>query len=220
MSLNNVVHVVVAVVKNEHGEYFIAKRHENSHQGNLWEFPGGKVENNETVIDALKRELFEEIGITLLQTSPLIQIHHNYEDKSVLLDVWYVDKFDGEAFGKEGQKTCWINQNEFSLYDFPAANLPVLKAIKLPDRCMITGKFKDEKEFLDRIQISLENEVSEKGLDQDGYIFEEIGECLFELDRADEAKVYFGLAYGLLSKDEWLKSNEPERLERLKYLSE
>ena len=148
MSSNNVVHVAVAVIKNEHGQYFIAKRHKNSHQGNLWEFPGGKVENNETVIDALERELFEEIGITLLQASPLIQIHHDYEDKSVLLDVWVVDMFDGKAFGKEGQKTCWVNQDDFSLYDFPAANLPILKAIELPDRYMITGIFKDEKELL------------------------------------------------------------------------
>lgn len=78
------------------------------------------------------------------------------------------------------------------------------------------GRTKDALEA----QISLENEVTEKGLDQDGYIFEEIGECLFELGCADEAKEYFGLAYGLLSIDEWLKANEPERLERLKNLSE
>ena len=78
------------------------------------------------------------------------------------------------------------------------------------------GRIKDALEA----QINLENEVAEKGLDQDGYIHEEIGECLLELDRADEAKEYFGLAYGLLSKDEWLKANEPERLERLKNLSE
>ena len=159
MSSNNVVHVAVAVIKNEHGQYFIAKRHEDSHQGNLWEFPGGKVENNETVINALKRELFEEIGITLVQASPLIQIHHDYEDKSVLLDVWLVDMFDGQAFGKEGQKTCWVKKDDLSLYEFPAANLPILKAIELPDRYMITGKFKDEKELLTRIQSSLERNI-------------------------------------------------------------
>lgn len=69
-------------------------------------------------------------------------------------------------------------------------------------------------------QLNLEKEVEEKGIDQDGYIFEEIGECLLELDRVDEAKPYFGLAYGLLSKNEWLQANEPERLKRLKDLSE
>lgn len=69
-------------------------------------------------------------------------------------------------------------------------------------------------------QLNLEKEVEESGLDQDGYIYEEIGECLLELDRAGESKKYFGLAYGLLSQDEWLKANELDRLERLKNLSE
>lgn len=69
-------------------------------------------------------------------------------------------------------------------------------------------------------QLNLEKEVEENGLEQDGYIFEEIGECLLELDRANDAKKYFGLAYALLSQDEWLKANEPDRLERLKKLSE
>ena len=119
MSENNIVHVAVAVIQDSHGQYFIAKRPQESHQGGLWEFPGGKVESNETVVEALKRELFEEIGITLVQASPLIQIHHNYSDKSVLLDVWSIDKFTGKAFGKEGQETCWINKSDFFSYDFP-----------------------------------------------------------------------------------------------------
>jgi tetratricopeptide (TPR) repeat protein len=69
-------------------------------------------------------------------------------------------------------------------------------------------------------QLALVKEVEVKGLDQDGYIFEEIAECLVELDRKDEAKEYFKLAYDLLSQDAWLKANEPERLNRLKRMSE
>ena len=159
MSLNKIVHVAVAVIKNQHGQFFIAKRFKNSHQGDLWEFPGGKVESNETVLAALKRELFEETGITLIKASPLIQIHHDYGDKAVFLDVWCVDEFTGKVFGKEGQKTQWIKQDEFSLYDFPAANSPIIKAIQLPDRYMITGKFKNEKELLSRIQSSLNRNI-------------------------------------------------------------
>ena len=109
MSTNNIVHVAVAVIQDSHGQYFIAKRPLESHQGGLWEFPGGKVENNETVLDALKRELFEEVGIIPTHATPLIKIHHDYSDKSVLLDVWCIDNFSGTAFGKEGQEICWIN---------------------------------------------------------------------------------------------------------------
>lgn len=155
MHKNNIVHVVVAVIKNSAGQYFIAKRHQDSHQGGLWEFPGGKVENNETVFDALKRELFEEIGITLLKASPLIQIQHDYTDKSVLLDVFNVDGFTEEAYGKEGQETCWIEKSDFSLYQFPEANLAIIKAIQLPDKYMITGKFSDEDDLLNRISAGI-----------------------------------------------------------------
>ena len=155
MPTNNIVHVAVAVIQDSHGQYLIAKRPQESHQGGLWEFPGGKVENNETVLDALKRELFEEIGITLIQATPLIKIHHDYSNKSVLLDVWRIDGFSGTVFGKEGQETCWINENEFSLYDFPAANSPIIKAILLPDKYMITGEFTNEEELLLRIHAGL-----------------------------------------------------------------
>lgn len=58
------------------------------------------------------------------------------------------------------------------------------------------------------------------GLDDDGYNYEEIGECLLELGKGDEAKPYFAKAYELLSKERWLASNEKERLERLKKLGE
>ena len=155
MSSINIVHVAVAVIKNQYEQFLIAKRSENAHQGGLWEFPGGKVEMNETVLEALKRELIEEIGIMLVHASPFIRIHHDYNDKSVLLDVWCVDEFEGEAFGKEGQDTCWVKQNELPRYDFPDANLPIIKALKLPDKYMITGEFNDEKELLTRIQSGL-----------------------------------------------------------------
>lgn len=69
-----------------------------------------------------------------------------------------------------------------------------------------------------QIQRELENEFKEKGLQQDGYVFEEIAECLLLLDRKDQAKEYFKLAYDLLSKDPWLVANQAERLKRLKEL--
>ena len=151
MPEKNTVHVAVAVLQNSNGQYLIAKRHQESHQGGLWEFPGGKVENNESVLDALKRELFEEVGVTVVKATPLIQIHHDYNDKSVLLDVFTVDEFTGKIFGKEDQKIRWINSNNFSLYDFPVANTPIIKAIGLPDKYMITGEFKDEQELLAKV---------------------------------------------------------------------
>ena len=68
------------------------------------------------------------------------------------------------------------------------------------------------------IQKGLEKEFEEKGIEQDGYVFEELGECLLLMSEEDEARKYFKLAYDWLSKDPWLVANEAERLERLKKL--
>lgn len=66
-------------------------------------------------------------------------------------------------------------------------------------------------------QLALEQEWAEDG-ETDGYVFEEIGECLLALNRAEEARPYFSTAYMLLKADPWLAENEPARLERLQQL--
>lgn len=137
MEKPNYIHVVAAVIiKND--RVLIARRPENVHQGGKWEFPGGKVEDNESVTDALVRELKEELGIKTTDFRPLIKIRHEYLEKKVLLDVWLVDGFQGEAAGKEGQPVAWVLLETLDQYEFPAANVPVLNALKLPNYCAIT----------------------------------------------------------------------------------
>lgn len=128
---NKRVHVAVGVIFNSQGQILIARRHDDAHQGGLWEFPGGKVESDESVCDALARELYEELGINIQTSSckPLIEIRHDYSDKVVLLDVWTVFEFDGEASGKEGQPLRWVDRSQLSDYDFPAANIAIIDAI-------------------------------------------------------------------------------------------
>jgi tetratricopeptide (TPR) repeat protein len=70
------------------------------------------------------------------------------------------------------------------------------------------------------IHLNLLKEIKEKNLPQDGYIFEELGECYLLKEDSNEARKYFANAYEILSHDIWLKANEAERLERLKTLSE
>lgn len=149
---NQVVHVAAGVIINRDGEVLIAKRPDGKHQGGLWEFPGGKIEPDESVQDALKRELHEELGIDIQHTHPLIRVHHDYPDKSVLLDVWKITAFTGEAHGKEGQPIKWINTGELNQYDFPAANQPIIKAAQLPDRYMITGEYKSLNEAVEHLK--------------------------------------------------------------------
>ncbi len=123
------VHVAAAVIEDSLGQIFLAKRPDDKHQGGLWEFPGGKVEANETAAEALKRELFEEIGIEVIAAEPFIQIPYHYPDKSVLLDVFHVTSFRGDAWGKEGQSVKWVPKHQLHNYSFPAANKPILEAI-------------------------------------------------------------------------------------------
>ncbi len=135
---NSVVHVVAAVITNAEGEVLIAKRPDDKHQGGLWEFPGGKLEAGENRQQALARELNEELGITIQSSQPLIQIRHHYPDQSVLLDVWRVNEFSGEAHGREGQAIKWVQSAAFDDYDFPAANHPIIRAARLPHCYMVT----------------------------------------------------------------------------------
>ena len=128
----DVLHVAAAVVRDGNGRILITQRAKHAHQGGLWEFPGGKLEAGETPQQALVRELREEVGIEVKTAQPLIKVRHDYGDRRVLLDVWSVNVFDGEASGCEGQALQWIAPQQLSDFAFPAANLPIIKAALLP----------------------------------------------------------------------------------------
>ncbi len=124
------IHVAVGVILDKQQQILIALRPEDVHQGGLWEFPGGKVEDNETLQQALTRELSEELGLAVTGIRPLIEIHHDYSDKSVLLDVWWVDQYSGVAEGREGQPIRWVSAAELSNYSFPDANQAIISAVQ------------------------------------------------------------------------------------------
>jgi 8-oxo-dGTP diphosphatase len=123
------LHVAVGVIFNPDQKILIALRHPNAHQGGLWEFPGGKIEVGESVQQALRRELSEELGIDAVVGDAIVQVRHNYPDKSVLLDVWGVREFSGELIGKEGQPIRWVTITELPTYDFPEANQAIVQSL-------------------------------------------------------------------------------------------
>ena len=139
MSTKKPLHVAVGVIKNAEGNILISLRHSSSHQGGLWEFPGGKVEQCETVQQALARELKEELGIVVSSSAPLIKINHEYDDIKVLLDVWLVTDFSGEGKGLEGQQITWVASEQLSTYSFPEANYPIISAAQLPHEYAIVN---------------------------------------------------------------------------------
>ncbi len=127
-----VVDVAVGVIKRGE-QVFICKRHQNQHQGGKWEFPGGKIESGEGVGDALARELFEEVGIQVSCSFPLMEINHDYSDKSVSLKIHIVEEFSGEPTGQEGQLGQWVNITQLQRFEFPEANKPIYKRLQQLD---------------------------------------------------------------------------------------
>ena len=121
--------VAVAIIVNNDEQVLIARRHAHQHQGDLWEFPGGKREANETRLEAVQREIYEEVGLQVEQADPLMQIVHDYPDLQVELDVWLVTEFSGDATGKEGQPLVWCPLAELSVREFPAANMQIIERL-------------------------------------------------------------------------------------------
>jgi 8-oxo-dGTP diphosphatase len=123
--------VAVGVVINKYGQVLIAKRLSHQHQGDCWEFPGGKIEINESESQALKRELFEEVGITVTHHEPWMVVEHDYHDKAVALIVHKITGFEGEARGCEGQVVKWVPPAALLSLPFPMANQTIVQALQI-----------------------------------------------------------------------------------------
>lgn len=149
------VHVAAAAIFNDQGQVLIARRPSIADQGGLWEFPGGKLAPYETGLEALRRELREELGFNILRAQPLIRVHHEYPDKHILLDVWETRDFEGEPWGREGQAVRWVNPSDLTRYAFPAANGPIIRAVVLPHDYLITGQASDEDDFDQKLERAL-----------------------------------------------------------------
>lgn len=121
--------VAVGILYNSAGELLIAQRPQGKYKGGLWEFPGGKVEPNESSFQALKRELREELGIEVIAADAWLQIQHDYTDRVVLLDAWKVTHYTGEPSGTEGQLIRWIKREDLSLFTFPEGNQLILEKL-------------------------------------------------------------------------------------------
>ncbi|MDX2096608.1 MAG: A/G-specific adenine glycosylase [Leptolyngbyaceae cyanobacterium bins.59] len=120
----------VAVIWNDQGQILIDRRKQKGLLGGLWEFPGGKVEPEETVPDCIVREIREELGIGIEVGESLITVDHTYTHFRVTLNVYECRYVEGEPQPIECDEVRWVNPEDLSQYPFPKANIHIIEAIQ------------------------------------------------------------------------------------------
>ena len=134
---NKIIHVAVGVIIR-HDQVLICWRDASLHQGNRYEFPGGKLELGESPSQALKRELKEELNIDVQLIVSAQQLYFNYPEKTVCLHIFKVTEFTGQPIGQQSQAVLWVHKDQLANYRFPDANAPILRMLKLPEQYIIT----------------------------------------------------------------------------------
>ncbi|MGC1182843.1 8-oxo-dGTP diphosphatase MutT [Legionella sp.] len=126
--------VAVAVIVDTQQRILITQRPLHAPHGGCWEFPGGKLEDNELPEQALIREVREEVGLEVLSYQFLGEVNHQYSDNSVQLFIFCVSQFSGSPLCIEGQLAMkWVSQKELNPADFPKANREVIALIPMLD---------------------------------------------------------------------------------------
>ncbi len=131
----------VGVVRDEAGKVLIALRPEEKMLGGLWEFPGGKKEEGETIEETVRRELREELEIEISLEKPFMKVDHAYSHLTVTLHVFLCSLEKGTPEAKDSQEVRWVEVGELEEYPFPRANR------RITEKLMNTGKGQQELEI-------------------------------------------------------------------------
>lgn len=118
------IDVAVGILMKPNGDVLLGSRPEGKPYAGYWEFPGGKVEAGEAVLDALKREFAEEIGVRIISAEPWCGIEHVYPHAHVRLHFFISREWQGEPRALEGQQLAW--QGQMQLEPILPATIPLL----------------------------------------------------------------------------------------------
>ena len=116
---------VVAAVISQEDKILIARRKKGKHLELKWEYPGGKLENDEKEDDALKRELKEEFSIEASIGKYLTESFYEYDNININLKAYLVDSFSGDFKLADHDKIEWIKIEDIKKYDFAPADIPI-----------------------------------------------------------------------------------------------
>ena len=170
-----IVDVAVGILRNDN-KVLLAQRPPPKPYHGWWEFPGGKVENNESPEQALKRELKEELGINIDGCSPWIIRHHSYEHASVRLHFFLVSQWSGDVIPQENQNINWTDLRDPEVTPILEANSVIFKALSLPPIYAITNFSELKDNFFSALKRKIENglqliQIREKSLEINDLIY-------------------------------------------------
>ncbi len=131
--------VVAAVLQQPDGRFLLAQRPPGKAYAGYWEFPGGKIEDDETPAAALSRELHEELGIGVISAYPWLIREFDYPHAAVRLNFFRVRAWSGELQGREAQAFAWQRLDAIDVAPLLPANGPILQALGIPETYGITG---------------------------------------------------------------------------------
>ncbi|GAA5106049.1 8-oxo-dGTP diphosphatase MutT [Bartonella jaculi] len=124
--------VVACALLDQDNRVLLTERPQGKSLAGLWEFPGGKVEQDETPEASLIRELEEELGIHVQANNllPLTFASHSYEAFHLLMPLYLCYHYEGTVQGREGQSLKWVFIGDLDKYPMPDADKPLVQALK------------------------------------------------------------------------------------------
>ena len=120
--------VVVAAVIEVDGQFLVTRRQKGVHLEGLWEFPGGKVDGNETHAEALSREIREELGASAIPGELVLHTSHDYPDRAVELH-FYRCRIEGTPSPQLGQRMEWVPRADLAALGFPPADEELIRGL-------------------------------------------------------------------------------------------
>jgi 8-oxo-dGTP diphosphatase len=122
--------VAAGILCDAEGRILIAERVGGGPFHGLWEFPGGKIGDGETSLEALSRELAEELGIEVIACATFMNLRHEYDDRTVTIEFFIVSDWVSEPVGREGQALRWVPREQLDADELLPADVPVVNALK------------------------------------------------------------------------------------------
>ena len=119
----------VAIIRRGR-EFLISQRKKNDSFGSLWEFPGGKKNQDETFEECVSREVLEEVGLTIQVHDKFMEIRRPYHERIIWLNFFLCSPISGEASAVDCQKVEWVDVDDLKKYKFPPANDAVIQKLK------------------------------------------------------------------------------------------